>query len=1110
MKLLHNLSKLKNRFLTRYHEKYPVVFSLFCMMMFLFFSFEANAQTEKVSLKFKNVAVEKVLNAIESQTSYRFLYNKSEVDVARKVSLSVKNQPLSRVLSDLFTGSEVSYKIVGGQIVLNRETRQEKSKNLPPVNSSEHKKVTGIVTDAKGEPVIGATIKVKGSSQGTVTNLDGEFSINTLYDSILEISYIGYKTQELSIGKQSNIKVILHEDNKTLNEIVVIGYATGSKYTISGVVEKVNKEDLNQGVVLNPMDALKGKVSGVYISQNGGDPSATPNIRVRGTTSLSGGSDPLVIIDGVYGDLSMLKDLPSADIESVTILKDASETAQYGSRGASGVIVITTKKGKFGLSEVDYEGQFGFNSIFKNLRMLSATDFLSTASKLGLTAENKGGATDWINTVERNNGITQNHNLSFSSGNKLSNMRASLGVLQRQGIIRNTDMINYSAKFDGMQLALNKRLRLEVGSIASENEDHDIYDLTQFFFSAATFNPTYQTVKNSNNVWDENYSANYLANPLGQLEVTNKNDKASLNLHGRAVFTIVDGLDLSTFGSYTYIDSNYKRYIPNDVLQGKSDDGSAYLWKGNYKNLMGNIQLDYSKDFALHHIDALALVEGQIYNTFTSSELCKGFETNYFKYNNLEAGANVTWGDITSYASKYKIFSYMARLNYVYASKYIATVNLRRDGSSKLGNGNKWGTFPSASLAWVISNETFMKYFRTINNFKLRIGYGVTGNQDAIEPYNSLSLMEPNGVTLVNGSKATTYAVTSNNNPNLKWEIKQAFDIGIDLSMFNNRLNFITDYYRSTTKNLLYTYNVPVPPFTYTSLLANIGKMSNNGLDLTINGDIIKTKDLSFSANINLSFLKNKLISLHGTYKGEELTTSKHIAMNSLNTPGLTFNTGISYLIEGQPIGVFYLPHCTGIDEKGQYIMEDLDKNGTVDLSDDGDRKVCGQPTPKAYLGMGYTLKYKNWDLSTQFDGAFGQKIYNATAMTYSNMSNFPNYNVLANAPSLNNGKGIYDIQVSDYWLEKGDYLNFEYAVLGYSLSKKQLKNVSFIKSLRLALSVNNICTITGYKGLTPMINSASIVPESGGSGSMYTLGIDDRRIYPLTRTFMFSISIKF
>lgn len=963
--------------------------------------------------------------------------------------------------------------------------------------------IKGHVVDASGEPVIGASIMVKGTKNGAVSDLDGDYTITDVKDgATLVYSYLGYLSQEVTLKGQKTVNITLKENNEVLDEVLVVGYAVGSKRTVSGAVDRIKKEDMNKGVVTSPAEALKGKVAGVVISQAGGDPTSSPSIRVRGTSSLSGGNDPLVIIDGVFADMTMFNSLAPGDIESLTILKDASETAQYGSRGASGVLVVTTAKGKLGYSNLSYNGQFGVNTVFKNLEMMSGAEYRKTADALGLTYTDMKGDTNFLKEIERSAGLTQNHNISFSSGTDMSSLRASLGFILRQGALKNSDLKNFTAKLDGTQYLFDKHLKLELGIFGSQRNSNIQYDMHRMFYSAAAYNPTFPSTRNASGVWDEDLLANEIYNPLGLLDIDDFYKDASVNVHGKATVTILDGLTLSAFGSYNYWNRDNKFYIPNNIRMGEvNGNGWAYIAATNRKDYMGNIMLNYSKDFGRHHIDALGLIEGQKYTTDWHSQEAHGFDSNYFKFNNMKAGANISWGDLQSNYSGYSLSSYMARVNYMYADKYIATVNVRTDGSSKLGSGQKWGWFPSASLAWVMSNESWMKKFKKIDNLKFRVGYGVTGNQDAIDPYTSLALMEPNGVTTVNGTTSTTFAVTSNSNPDLKWEVKKTLDAGFDLSMFQQRLNVTFDWYTSETSDMLYTYTVPVPPFTYDRLLANMGTMTNMGFELAVRGDIVKTKDFTFNSGMNFSYQKNKLKKLSGTYKGQPMTTSEHISVATVGAAGLVHNNGVTYLIEGQPIGVFYLPHCEGIDENGQYIIEDLDGNGTVDTGDSGDRKVCGQAIPKFYLGWDFGFKYKNWDLTMQFNGAFGHKIYNATSMTYSNMSNFPTYNVLKGADKLNNGKGIRDIQISDYWLEKGDYVNFEYASLGYTFTKDMLK-CKYLNNIHLALSVNNICTLTGYNGLTPMINSATISGDN--------LGVDDKNIYPLSRTYTLSLSVNF
>ena len=586
--------------------------------------------------------------------------------------------------------------------------------------------------------------------------------------------------------------------------MVVVGYATGSKRTISGAVERIKKEDMNQGVVNTPLESLKGKVAGVVISKTGGDPASKPSIRVRGTTSLSGGNDPLVIIDGVFGDLSMLDAIAPADIETFTILKDASETAQYGSRGAAGVIVVTTVKGKNGMKTLSYNGNFGISNVYKNLKMLSADEFRSTAKALGMTPLDMGGNTNFFDEIEQL-GYTQNHNISFGAGNDDSNYRASVGVIDQQGIIKNSGMKNYTAKLDASQNMFNNKLKIEFGMFGSLKQVDYTNDYEKTFYSAATYNPTFPTHKNEDGKWDEDPYANEIQNPLGRLEIQDREKNAYVNVHGKLTWTILDGLKLSAFGSYTYNVKENMKYIPKDLKAiTQTSDAHGYRADNKQNILMGNIQLSYNKDLnEKHHIDALALVEGQKYHYTGFSAGARGFETDYFGYNNLKAGGTVKYGDVTSFQNENRLASFMGRFNYMYDNRFIATVNLRADGSSKLGMNNKWGFFPSASAAWVLNEEAFLKDVDWLSQLKLRAGYGLTGNQDAIEAYNSLALMSPNGVTSVNGNSTATYGFTRNSNPDLRWEVKKTFEVGVDAGILDGRFTLTADWYTSKTTDLL-------------------------------------------------------------------------------------------------------------------------------------------------------------------------------------------------------------------------------------------------------------------------------------------------------------------
>ena len=446
------------------------------------------------------------------------------------------------------------------------------------------------------------------------------------------------------------------------------------------------------------------------------------------------------------------------------------------------------------------------------------------------------------------------------------------------------------------------------------------------------------------------------------------------------------------------------------------------------------------------------------------------------------------WGDMGSYYNTSSLVSFMGRFNYSYDDKYIATINARTDASSKIGANNKWAFFPSASLAWVVKEEDFLKDVDFISNLKIRAGYGWAGNQDAISAYNSLLLMAPNGTTTVNGLPYVTTNIVQNYNPDLKWEVKKTFDIGFDLGFLDERFTLTFDYYNSKTTDMLYYYSVKVPPFAFDKLLANLGSMRNTGVELGIGLIPLKTKDMELGINLNLAFQKNKLLSLEGKYMGEDMTTDEYMVLAAMNGAGFIGGANqVVYQTVGQPVGIFYMPHSNGLVNNG---FGDY----TYNVTDDGERKIGGQAMPKTLLGANISFRWKEFDIQVQMNGAFGHKIYNGTSLTYMNMSQYPTYNVLSKAPAQN----ITDQTVTDYWLEKGDYLHFDYVTVGWNLNCQKLK---YLKGLRVSFSVNNLATITGYSGLSPMINS-SIVDG--------TLGMDDKRFYPLSRTYSLGLSINF
>ncbi|WP_455963573.1 SusC/RagA family TonB-linked outer membrane protein [Bacteroides bouchesdurhonensis] len=883
-----------------------------------------------------------------------------------------------------------------------------------------------------------------------------------------------------------------------IDSLVTVGYATGSLKNLSGSVEKITEIQMNKDQITNPLEAIRGRVPGLTIQKGTNGPAALDAVRLRGTTSLTSGNDPLIIVDGVFGDLGMLTSIYPTDIESFTILKDASETAQYGSRGASGVIEITTKKGVSGKTQVSYNGSFGVATVYKNLKMLSANDFRKVAAQRGISILDKGNDTDFQKEIEQT-GLQQNHHVAFYGGSSSSSYRVSLGYMDRQGVILNEDMKNFTSNMNMSQKVFDGFLNCELGMFGSIQKNRNLVDYQKTFYSAATFNPTYPNHKDPvTGSWDQITTASQITNPLAWMEVKDDDATSHISTHARLTFNLMDELKMVLFGAYTYNIIENSQYLPTSVWA----HGQAYKGTRKMESLLGNLMLTYKKGWKKHFFDVLALAELQketytgFYTTVTN------FNTDKFGYDNLQAGAVRLWEGTNSYYEQPHLASFLGRFNYTFADRYILTVNARTDASSKFGANHKWGFFPSVSAAWVISQEKFMKRFPLIDNLKFRIGYGLAGNQSGIDSYTTLNLVKPNGVVPVGNSPVVSLDNLRNTNPDLKWEVKHTFNTGIDVAMLGNRLLLSANFYNSKTKDMLYLYNVSVPPFTYNTLLANIGSMRNYGTEVAIGITPLKTQDMELNINANITFQRNKLLSLSGMYNGEAISAPEYKSLASLDGAG--FHGGYNHLvyqIVGQPLGVFYLPHCKGLvsDGNGGYTYDIADLNGEgVSLEDGEDRYVAGQAVPKTILGSNISFRYKRFDISVQVNGAFGHKIYNGTSLTYMNMNIFPDYNVMEGASQRN----IKDQTATDYWLEKGNYVNFDYMTIGWNVPIEQVQKLKrYVSFLRLAFTVNNLATISGYSGLSPMINSSTINS---------TIGVDDKRGYPLVRTYTLGLSINF
>lgn len=893
--------------------------------------------------------------------------------------------------------------------------------------------------------------------------------------------------------------------------LLMFSLAPGIKAQISNLVEPadsvrtnitggstvvIDERRINRGLMTSSLQALTGQAAGVNLQSGGADRMAMlSSVRVRGTTSLTGGNEPLVIIDGVYSDLATLSGVYPADIESFTILKNAAETAPYGSRGASGVIQVTTKKGHGSQFHIYYDGSIGIERAYNQLDMLDGPSYLLAARVEGKPYIDGGHDTDFQKELTRT-GFVQNRHIALSGGSDRQHYRASLAYMSENRVIKNNGYQSFAVKVDLTQKAFNDLLTIDLGVIGSSLRNREIFDEQKLFYSAASQNPTYSNTKNISGGWDKNTNASQINNPLSLLEIEEKDKVLNFNNHISLTFNLSRDWTISSFSSYSfnsYEDMNYK---PTTVWA----QGQAGRAERKTEEWLENIAVNYKHDWDKHHIDAKLMGEYQSSTTTAFNTTVRGIGYNSVTYNDLSAGSIRQYGATGSDYINSSLLSFLAQFEYVLKDRYTLNLNARADGSSMFAGENQWGIFPSVSLSWDVRREPFLDGINWLSQFKMRAGSGISGNLGGIQAYNTLALLNPSGVVPWYGNPVVTYNVQYNPNPDLHWETRGTFNVGFDMGFLKNKVVMTAEYYYSRTQDMLYMYDVPVPPYPFDKLLANLGSMSNKGIEIGIGYTPIHTQDMDLNVNVNLSRQVNKLISLSGYHKGTFLSAPEMSSIGSLNGAGFHGgNNDIVYQIVGEPLGVFYLPHCTGLelsdDGTYYYAIEDLDGNDEVNIEDGGDRYIAGQATPKWTLGSNISFRYRDYDISVQMNGAFGHKIYNGTSLSYMNMGGFPDYNVMKDAPS----QGIYDQTATDYWLERGDYLNFDYVTVGWNVPITRITRL--ISAMRLSLSINNLATITGYSGLTPMINSFAVNS---------TLGIDDKRSYPPYRSYSLNFSIQF
>lgn len=965
--------------------------------------------------------------------------------------------------------------------------------------------VSGIVTDSKNEPLIGVNVTIKNASTtGTITDIDGKYSLEIPSgNSVLVFSYIGYSTQEVKVSNRSVVDIVLKDDMQALEEVVVVGYGTMKKSDLTGSVSSITSDNFKLGTDLTPQQLMQGAFSGVNISQNSGKPGGSNTIRVRGGTSITASNDPLYVIDGVpistsagvnqsnigssttdffdQEPINPLSNINPNDIESINILKDASATAIYGSRGANGVIMITTKKGKAGMRQLDYSFNLGVSTVAKKLDVLTGDEYRKTVSELGLTLDDKGQNTDWQDVIFRT-AISQNHYVSFMSGSENTSYRASAGYSNQNGVMEGSGMKSANARMNINHKALNDKLKLNMNiSYGETNSDQAPVSNTvgsemgsSMLYEAYVFNPTYPIYNEEGDYYDV---PPYRVNPASfSKELLDERATSQFLGNLTADWNFYKPFTLQVNAGYNKNTINRNSYISKSNLLGNGNNGYVTVQKlSDYSKLLETI-LKYNQSFGKHNIDAMVGYSWQYFYSEGQTTKAYGFLSDNFKWYSLAAAQTVE--SVSSYAESNTLISMYGRINYNYADKYLLTATVRRDGSSRFGSGNKWGIFPSVAASWRISQEDFFQN-DIMSDLKLRASFGITGSQE-IGNYNSLSTLgaSTNGY-LVGGEKITIVLPQQYTNPDLKWEQTAQTDIGIDFGFLNGKIRGSIDYYYKKTTDLLLSVAVPSPSLI-TTQIANVGTVTNQGIELDLSFDLMRTKNFAWDANLNLSHNKNEVVSLsNGQWTGDNMQVAP------CQGQGLS-GTYAQLIMPGQPIGTFYGKRFIGVVD------------GVEQFANDGEPEVIGCAQPDLTFGLGTNLQYKNWTLSLNFRGSIGNDVYNCTANNLAYLSNLPGRNVLKEAVT----SGVNRDQAKVYssrFIEDGSFVRLDNLSLGYNFSLPKL----YISNAKVFVSAQNLFVITGYSGADPEVNS-----EISRTG-VAPLGVDYLS-YPKARTFSMGINLSF
>ncbi len=1098
---------------------------IICFSAFSVFAANSYSQSKKLTLNMNNTSIKKVLNKIEDNSEFFFLYNNGLVDVEKRVNINVDNKKISDILDLLFKGQDVEFQVMDRQIIIS-------PRDINSAINSKQGKITGKVTEKSGASLPGVTVFIKGTTQGTVTDIDGVYTISANPDDILVFSFVGMKTQEITVGNQTSINVTMQVDAIGLEEVIAIGYGYQKKSDLTGAVVSVSSEDLTLGgTVSNAAQAIQGKTAGVLVTQNSKAPGGSISVRVRGSNSISSSNEPLYVVDGF--PTSNGADINPNDIESMQILKDASATAIYGARGANGVILITTKRGKTGENQISYNGYAGTQKVVNPFDMLNGKQYMLLANDLYREIEGQENQeyavytksqlesdvnTDWIEETTRR-GIVQDHNIQFKGGSEKTKVLSSLGYFSQKGVMKNTDFSRISGRLN-IDQTINDYIQAGATIFAQrENSNFQLYDgnilQSNVLLGVLTYDPTVPAY-NADGTYGRPPGGRG-DNPLANL-MERTNDMTKDKMNGNMFLVVKPTKDLTARinGGVELVHRFDGKYLPRSTYQGSIDNGVANRKEFSSTHMLFDATLTYLKDFNEDH--SLNVMAGYSYEKYSyqgESIGVKGFSTDLLSYHNVGAASTIT--GVSSYKKESLLASFFGRFNYTFKNKYLLTFTLRADGSSRFGSENRWGTFPSGSVAWRLGQEDFIKDLNVFSNLKFRIGYGKTGN-DQVGEYASLALMRNTHLTFDGATNTAGTHLNPNTpeNPTLKWETTSQFNSGLDMGFFDSRLSVSIDAYYKKTSDLLIRKNLP----TYSGFFivqSNVGEIENKGFELELNS-INTTGEFKWETNFNFAINRNKVLSLGG---------ESEIYITSSKPVGNVSEEQYAVIREGEPLGSLFGYIYEGVLQQGEnYAPQPNAKPGDPKYRDisgpegvpDGqitsdDRAIIGSAQPDFIFGLTNTFTYKNFDMSIFFHGSVGNDVLNMNRMNleWKRTTDALNRWTPSNTDTDLPRNGFYYAQYGGYtnshFVEDATFVRLKNITLGYTIPSK----FKFLSSLRVYVVAENLFTLTNYTGWDPEVDTKGYEVTTRGNVQNANAGAGlDFNSYPSMKSFTVGLNVTF